>query len=166
MKRARRDQSERVVDHDTSPRSAKHRADGGFTLVELVCAISIMAIVIAPILGSVIASIGASTSARNMAQVETVLQNASDRVNRAPKGCGYLIFVQAAVQAEGWDPDQASVEELHYVPDPVATKAGRWVANACEGTTPTELLVQLVRITVTSPTGQVTKTAEVVKSDV
>ena len=165
MDRARVDGFERD-DGRALPSRRSGDSDGGFTLVELVCAVAIMAIVIAPILGSVIASIGASSSARNLAQVETVLQNAADRVNRAPKACAYLIYAQAAVQAEGWAADRAKVEEMHYVPNSDATKAGQWVANACDGTAPSELIVQLVRITVTSPNGQVKKTTEVVKSDV
>jgi len=167
MKRARSERDDAMEgDRKLLNARAPDGHESGYTLVELLCAIAIMGIVIAPIMNSVIASIGASSTARNLAQVQTVLQNAADRVNRSPKSCDYLIFAQAAVLAEGWSADRATVEQLHYAPAARTLDAGTWQSNACEGTVPSELLVQLVRITVTSPNGQVRKTIEVVKSDI
>lgn len=164
MKRAKRDNE---VAGAAPGRYRSPRADDGFTLVELVAAIAVMAIVMVPIMTAVIAAIGASSTARNLAQVETVLQNAADRVNRAPVGCTYLIYAQAAVQASGWDGSQATVEELHYdAAKADALVSGDWKNDACVGGARSELLVQMVRITVTSPDGSIKKTMEVIKSDV
>ena len=42
-------------------------------------------------------------SAGDLAQIETVLQNAADRVNRAPLKCDYGQYVKAAAQAAHGD---------------------------------------------------------------
>lgn len=123
-----------------------------------------MSILIAPLLSSVIAGIRASTNTSNMAQVETVLQNASDRVNRAPKKCDYSVYVRAAAQSVGWAATQASVTAPEvYVPAAAPTSVGTWAA--CTGT-PKALDVQMMTITVTSPDGKVTRALKVVKSSV
>ncbi|MEK7426079.1 MAG: pseudouridine synthase, partial [Actinomycetota bacterium] len=88
-------------------RKRRDRADGpaadrGFTLVEVVLTISLIGIIIVPILDATFTSIRASTTSRESAEVETVLQNAADRVNRAPTLCGYQIYVEAAALAKGW----------------------------------------------------------------
>ena len=90
-----------------------NRRDAGFTLVEAVVTIALMSIVVVPVLGAVMASIEASSRSRSAAQIETVLVNASDRVNRAPKTCGYVDYVQAALGAQRWDPSLATVVEEH-----------------------------------------------------
>jgi len=138
--------------------------DAGFSLVEIILTIAVMSILIAPLMSAVVATVRSSRLSRNAAQVETVLQNAADRVNRAPVRCpDYLVYVQAAAQSIGWPPDSASATYAHYdptsVPDP-------WVPGACVGPSPADLIVQRVTITVTSPDGQVTRTLQVVKSDV
>ncbi|HRE01313.1 MAG TPA: hypothetical protein PLV68_08430, partial [Ilumatobacteraceae bacterium] len=77
------------------------------------CAIVLVAIVVVPLLDTVIASVRASSAAGSKANVETALRNAADRVNRAPGSCNYTIYAQAAVQANGWDANRATVEHLH-----------------------------------------------------
>lgn len=128
--------------------------------------ISISSIVLVPVLNAVISSVDASDRNTGLAQVETVLQNAADRVNRAPKKCDYTVYVQAAAQAQGWSPTQATVIHRHYVPAALPTQAGTWATGACDGATPADLLVQLVTITVTEPKSGVVRTLQVVKSDV
>ena len=159
MRRARREQTDDAQD-------ARRRGDAGFTLVEIVATIAVMAIVIAPVLDSVIATIRSSRSSSDISQIQTVLQNAADRVNRAPKGCDYRVYAEASALSEGWASSQVSVVQKHFVPAASSTQPGSWVAGSCVGTTPTDLIVQLVTITVTSPDGNVHKTIEVVKSDV
>ena len=51
--------------------------------------IVLIALTILPILDATFTSIRASTTVREVAEVETVLQNAADRVNRAPTLCDY-----------------------------------------------------------------------------
>lgn len=150
--------------------AARHRGpkrrDGGFSLVEAVITIALMSIVVIPVLGAVFASIEASGRSRSAAQIETVIVNAADRVNRAPKECGYIGYVQAALGAQKWDPNLASVVEEHYVPAAQPNQPGEWAEGPCLLDTPTELLVQRVTIRVTSPDGKVNREIQVVKSDV
>ena len=78
-------------------------SDSGFSLVEIVCSISLIGIVVIPLMQATFASITASSTSREIAEIETVLQNAADRVNRAPIGCDYDIYVEAAALSKGWE---------------------------------------------------------------
>lgn len=141
--------------------------DGGFTLVEIVVAITLMAVLVVPILTAVTTSIRESSRARSAAQVETAIVNAADRVNRAPKSCAYGEYVRAAVRSQHWDQSLAAVVEEHYVPPEVLTHDGSWAPGACESTAgATDRLVQRVTITITSPDGRASRSIQVVKSDV
>lgn len=146
-------------------RRARH-GDAGFTFVEAVVTVTLMAIVVAPILTAVSTAVRESARSRSAAQVETTIVNAADRVNRAPKVCDYTIYVQAAVRSQGWDASTASVVHEHYVPPPDLTQAGQWVPDACEIDTPHDLLVQRITVTISSPSADVSRTIQVVKSDV
>jgi hypothetical protein len=146
--------------------------DGGFTIVEVVMTNVLIAMTIVPILDATITSVRASSTVREVAEVETVLQNAADRVNRAPTLCNYDVYVQAAALAKGWNAAQASATYAYYVPGASALAAdpGSWVtdpgATACPGGVRTPRLIQLVTITVHSDSGSITRTMKVVKSDV
>lgn len=152
-------------------RNGRGDRDHGFSIVEIVIAIVLMGTVVIAVLNAVSTSVKASSLSRSAAQVETAVVNAADRVNRAPKRCDYTIYVQAAVQTEGWPPETASVTQEYYVPGPDATAEGTWATGAtgssgCSGPAPTDLLVQRVTISITSPDGKVRREIEVVKSDV
>ncbi|MCU0261690.1 MAG: hypothetical protein MUE78_11780 [Ilumatobacteraceae bacterium] len=128
---------------------------------------SLLGIAVIPIMSSVFASIRTSSVARSAAQVETAVVNAADRVNRAPRTCDYTPYVQAAVQTQGWDPSTASVvhERLQTPTDATATAV--WVPGAClNDPILTDLEVQRVTISISSPDGRVTRSIQVVKSDV
>ncbi|MCU1396805.1 MAG: hypothetical protein JWM34_5233 [Ilumatobacteraceae bacterium] len=140
--------------------------DAGFTLVEIIMAIVIMTIIAVPTMNAVITSIRADTENGNLADVQTVLQNAVDQINRAPKGCDYTQYAQAAAVTQGWKASQVTVSQQHYVAGVTPDLNGTWTANACDGTSPTALLVQMVTITVASPDAKIQKTLQVVKSDV
>lgn len=143
-------------------------SDAGFSLVEVVITIVLVALVIIPVIEATLVSVRASSRSREAAEVETVLQNAADRVNRAPTSCGYDVYVQAAAQAKGWQAGQASAVYQHYVPGDSALVAdsGTWANDACPGGVRTPRLVQLIAITVTSQSGDIQRTIRVVKSDV
>jgi Tfp pilus assembly protein PilV len=155
-------------------RGARSAGDEGFTLVEVVITISLIAMTIIPILDATFTSIKASATAREVSEVETVLQNAADRVNRAPTLCDYKIYVEAAAIAKGWQATQASASYQYYVPGATALAGspGTWTASgttateACPGGNRTARLVQLVTITVRSDSGTINRTIQVVKSDV
>ena len=159
-----------VLQRGKAKRSIKvaPQADEGFSLVEVVMAIVLIALVIIPIIDATFTSVRASSTAREAAEVETVLQNAADRVNRAPTGCEYDIYVDAAARSKGWQATQASATYQHYLPGAtaLAVDAGTWVPNGCPGPGLTPGLIQLVTITVSSDSGTIQRTIKVVKSDV
>ena len=130
--------------------------------------ISLIALVIIPLIDASFTSVKASATAREIAEIETVLQNAADRVNRAPGLCDYGIYVKAAAQSKGWSANQASATYQYYVPGASAKAAdpGSWVSGACPNGVRTSGLIQLVTITITSDTGSITRSIKVVKSDI
>jgi prepilin-type N-terminal cleavage/methylation domain-containing protein len=150
--------------------------DRGFSLVEVVMAIALMGTVILAILDATFTSVKTSTTARESAEIQTVLQNAADRVNRADPGCDYSVFVRSAVQAKGWPATQASATYQYYSAglDALATHPGQWLPStpgtskfdACgpSGARPARL-IQLVTISITDLSGH-TRTTQVMKSDV
>lgn len=145
--------------------------DEGFSLIEVVIVIMLMGIVIVAVLTAVITSVATSAITRSGARVETVIVNAADRVNRAPKSCDYSAYAQAAVQTEGWSASSATVTQEYYQPAVEPTSPGTWTAGppsspACPAGALTDLLVQRVSITVNSPDGRVQRNIQVVKSDV
>lgn len=146
-----------------SPRTG--RSDVGATLTELLVTIVIMGIIIVPIMNAVIGVIKASSTNRGLSQVETVLNNAADQVNRAPRGCDYTEYAQTAARALGWPRTSATIEQFHYVPAATPVQTGTWNPGACVGATPDDLLVQLVTITVRNPETGAQRTIQVVKSD-
>jgi type II secretory pathway pseudopilin PulG len=142
---------------------AVQQADPGYTLVETMITIALLATVVIAMMTAVQASVRVSALSRSAAQVETAIVNAADRINRAPLSCDYTVYAQAAVQTEGWQAEQASVVHEWY--DPTA-KAWHPDADGCRFATPTLDLVQKVTVSITSPDGQVTRSIQVVKSNV
>lgn len=157
--------------HPSAPTRWQQRRDHGMTLIEVVIAVTLMSIVVVAILNTVATTIDASATSRSAAQIETALVNAADRVNRAPKRCDYTIYAQAAAQTQGWPASTVSVDHRYYVPGVDATSTGSWVvgpasAPGCSGAAPSDLLVQRVTVTLTSPDGKIRRSIQVVKSDV
>lgn len=146
-------------------------SDEGFSLIEVVIVVMLMGLVVTSVLSAVITSIATSSVTRVAARVETVIVNAADRVNRAPKSCDYAPYARAAAQTEGWLPSTTAVVQEYYLPGATPASVGTWQVGteatpACPAAAPTDLLVQRVSITVTSPNGRVTRSIQVVKSDV
>jgi prepilin-type N-terminal cleavage/methylation domain-containing protein len=145
--------------------------DDGFSFVEVLMTIVLMGLVLVPLMNATIMAVKASSSSRRVAELQTVLLNAADRVNRANVHCDYLVYIQAAAQTKGWDPDQASATYEYYQPGSSATVAGTWQTGptatpGCNGATPTQNLVQRVTITMTSPEDNLSRTIVMVKSNV
>ena len=153
-------QQDGEADIDLAPR------DNGFSLVEVVITITLMATVLMAIMNASLAGIKASSAATDVAQIETVLQNAADRVNRAPLKCDYGMYVSAAAQVAWGDPNLASASYKWYQPGADATATGQWNTGPCSTPGVAGKDVQLVTITVTSPNGRVTRSMQVVKSNV
>ena len=142
------------------------RRDAGFSLTEVIVAVLLMSTAVVPIMLAAGVSIKTSAQSRNLTRVETVLANAADRVNRAPEGCDYAVYVQAAALAEGWSASQAAVSYEYYTAAAAASSPGTWTAGACPNGVHTPGLVQMVTISLTSSDGSTLRTIQVVKSDV
>lgn len=143
-------------------------ADSGFSLVEVVCSISLMAIVVIPLMQATFTSVAASSTSREVAEIETVLQNAADRVNRAPIGCDYHVYVEAAALSKGWPATAASATYQHYVPGSSANAStpGAWEPGGCPDGIRTSGLLQLVTVTIENASGRTRRSIEVIKSDI
>ncbi|MEP1124148.1 MAG: hypothetical protein ABJH68_09700 [Ilumatobacter sp.] len=147
-------------------RERRRRRDIGSTFVEIVVTITLLGIVVVPVMRSVILSITASSVAKQASEVETALLNAVDRVNRAPfTRCDYTEFARAAVLTQGWSADEVSVEQSYLDVGTDLFVPGT-AGPACPNGGHRRDLIQQVAITVTSPNGDVTRTIEVVKSEI
>jgi Tfp pilus assembly protein PilV len=147
------------------PRRRPRGRDRGASLIEIVIAISLLALVVGGVLAAVRTSISASSVAYEGGQLETLLLNAADKVQRAPQQCeGYEEYVDAAALAQGWDPAlvSSSVELLvANTGDPSAD----WTPQPCPADVgPFD--VQRVEISATTPNGDLTRHLTVVKSSV
>lgn len=144
------------------------RGDAGFTLIEMLIAVALMTVIIVPVFSAVRASIAASSRARSAAQVETLIVNIADHVNRAETMCGYSEIVRNVLRIQDWDPGLVTVEEEHFVPNVTTLQPGDgdWEDGPCLIATDTQLLVQRVTIGLSSPDGRANREIQVVKSDV
>jgi type II secretory pathway pseudopilin PulG len=167
---ATRDRGFNAVERTGRPRGSdarrfRRKRDGGFSFVEIVITITLMGVVVVPILAAVTASIRASTVSLTAAEVETVLVNAVDRVNRSTKlrfPCDLTSPVVASVETHGWSPSTATVrhEYLDKASGVWQTDAG---GTACPGGIPQNKLVQRVTVTITSPEDDVSRSLQVVR---
>jgi type II secretory pathway pseudopilin PulG len=150
--------------------AASRRRDAGATLVEIVVAIALLAIVVVPVLSGMITVTKASSVARAASNVETAVINAVDRVNRADAHtnqlCDYYQYARAAVVTQGWSDSEVSTSHQYLDVDAGAWVTGPAGAAACPPGGYVQGLVQRVVVTVTDPQREVSRTIEVVKSDV
>lgn len=158
-----------TVDQHRNRRDGR-RGDHGSTLVEIVIAITLLGVVVVPVLAGLAAATRASAAARAASNVETALINAVDRVNRsdaeANSLCDYFTYARAAVVTQGW-----TESEVSTVTEYLDLTANAWVqgpptAEGCPGGIYQTGLIQRVTITVTDPSGRVSRTLQVVKSNV
>ncbi len=138
--------------------------DRGVSLVEIIVAIALTSTLVVATVNAIFTSISVSSRTFIAAEVETVLINASDRVNRAPQLCDYEVYVDAAALAEGWQASQISATTERLITNSGDSSAD-WETQPC----PADVApfdVQRVTITLTDPDNKITKTLTVVKSDV
>ena len=157
--------------HDRAARRETRRdpdADAGITLIEVAISIGLMGIVVVPLLLAVSSSVKSSNVSETAAQVETLLVNAVDRVNRAPRSgtfaCDLTSAVEAAVETVDW-PTSAVTLDQEYL-----DISGNWVpgdsGTACPAGGLTPGLTQRITITITDPDERVSRTLQVVRGDV
>lgn len=150
---------------------ATGRRDAGVTLVEIVISIVLMGTVVIAILNATSTSIRTSSVSRDAAQVETVVVNAADRINRAPIRCdigGYTEYAVAAVRSQGWWTNEGEFAQAadvrHEFYDPAMSPP--WREGVCPVDDFGKRLIQRVTVTITSPQESISRTIQVVKSDV
>ena len=149
------------------PATTYPKHDAGFSFVETVVTIVLLGVVVVPVLAAVRGAIRASSTSKASAQVETVLLNAVDRVQRASNGdpdgpdptdgCDFTGAAQGAAAAIGWPAEQVEVRQEQFgvagwEPDPP-------LEGACVN------VAKRITITVTSPGDEVSRTIQVVKTD-
>lgn len=151
-----------TLDTDSFDDVGVSRGDSGSTLIEVLIAIALMGTVVAAIAGAMLTSLVASSTAFDVAELETVLINASDTVHRATPSCDYNAAVDAVGVAEGWPSGSlTSVSEI-LVRDPDGSNAR--FESACTVVQAGD--VQTVVITATHPSSGVAQSLKVVKSSV
>jgi len=139
------------------------RRDAGVSLPEILVSIVLMGTLLAAVMSAVQMSVRSSSVAFAGAQLETVLLNASDRINRAPQLCDYEAYVDAAALAEGWPDTTTSVVVEKLVAN--TGDPSDWQPQTCPADVgPFD--VQRLTVTATNPAGTTTRTLTIVKSDV
>lgn len=141
--------------------------DRGVTLIEIVITITLMGVIVVPILVAVATSVRSSRVSEDSAQVETLLVNAVDRVNRATRGdfpCDLTSPVGAAVETVGWPASSVQVEH-HYL-DVNEQWQSDASGTACPGGSFQTGIVQRVTIIITSPDEGITRSLQVIRGDI
>ena len=152
---------------ETNKAERRRRANGGFSLTEVIITVALMSTVILALVAAAGVTVKISAASRGATKIESLLDNAADRVNRAPAQCDYKIYVEAAALSLGWPASSVSIQYQWFQPnDAGPSSAGAWNTGSCPGGVRTDELVQLVSITAASPDGRIQRTIQVVKSDV
>ncbi|HWL45430.1 MAG TPA: prepilin-type N-terminal cleavage/methylation domain-containing protein [Ilumatobacter sp.] len=133
------------------------RQSAGFSLVELVVTVTLLALVVIPVLGAVRGAVQASAISYDAAAVETALVNAAEAVQREPLDCDHPVgaYSDAVAASQG-----AVADETDRPAVVLRGVAVRSVSGTCSSLS----AVQEVTITMTS--GGVTRAVVVVKSRV
>ncbi len=148
-------------------RSDTRSRDAGVTLVEILITIVLMGTVVLGVLTATRTLIIASRTSDEVAQVQTALLTAAERIDRAPREQYRCVFddpIRAAAQLELGVPADVvdnywSVEYEHLGPT-------GWADGACPATGYQQHLVQRITITMQIPESSVRRSLTVVRSDV
>lgn len=151
----------------STPWRTGRRRDAGVTLTEILITVVLLGIVVVGILTATRTLVLASRTADEVAQVQTALLTAAERIDRAPREQYLCVFddpIRAAAQLELGVPATVvdnywSVEYEHLAPS-------GWAAGACPATGYQQHLVQRITITMSIPDSSVSRSLVVVKADV
>ena len=142
------------------------RRDVGVTFVETVLTVVLLGVVVVPVLAAVRSAVRTSAVAEAAAQAETVLIDAADEVHRAPNGCNFTNHARTAASSVGW-PEAAVAVHHEYLDE-----TGHWTTGpvaespACPLGANRPGLAKRITITITDPDARVSRTIQMVKSDV
>lgn len=145
-----------------SRRGSDARPDAGSTLLEIVVATVLLGTIVAALITAVLTMVRASSTVYEAAEVETVLLNAADQVERARQQCDYDTIVDAAALAEGWDVDRVEVTVELLVAN-TGNESTDWAPQDCS-TAVRPFDVQRLTISATHPDQPITRSLQVVKS--
>lgn len=166
-------QQRHEADHAPLAVPERHRRrvdDRGSTLVEIVIAITLLAVIVVPVLAGLTMATKASAVSRAASNVETALINAVDRVNRSDAEanglCDYFPYARAAVVTQGWTPGEVTTRTEYLDLASNSWVQGPPTAEGCPGGLYHAGLIQRVTITVTDPDRHVSRSIQVVKSNV
>ncbi len=139
--------------------------DAGATLTEILISIALLGSIVLAMSTAVLAMVRTSSTVFEIAQVETVLLNASDLVERSEQQCNYDNAVQGAAIAAGWPADSVSAT-VEILDTNTGNPGGDWkVLDVCTGAIEAFDVQRLV-ISAAHPTEEITRTLTVVKSNV
>ena len=171
----RRTRTDRLLDGDRANVDAvrsgessgvEQRPDRGFTFIEIVVTISLLGIVVLSLLVATRTSVTVSSTTRTVANVESAMLNAADRIERAPRpDCDLSKFVEAAALTEFALPAGSDLSAIVQV-DQQHLAGAAWQDGACPSSGFQPGLLQRVTFTLTSPAGSVSRTMQVVKGDI
>lgn len=156
---------------------SRSNADAGNTLIEVLIAIMLTGTLIIAVIGAMRVVISASAFSDEQAGVEAVLGGAADQLGGVtlipcPDLSGpnsYEQFAQSGAASVDWPASTASIEEIKFWnPDTVDWEASNGIgSDSCDSKVflSTAKAMQRVRVRVTSPNGSVTRTIDVVVTD-
>jgi type II secretory pathway pseudopilin PulG len=138
-------------------------SDRGFTFVETVLTIVLIGIVVVPVLAAVRGAVQVSRTSKDAAEIQTVLINAADRVQRADgTECDYTSYAQNAAATAGWPTSDIEVSQEY-----LRVSDGTWVeGSACPDGDPAQRVASRITITASSSDGALRRSIQVVKTDV
>lgn len=148
----------------TEPVPDDRGRDVGSTLIEILISIALLATIVIALVTAVQAMLTSSSTIFEAAQIQTVLLNAGDQVERAPQQCNYDTVVQSAALAEGWPPEAVTVS-VEILQSNTGDESVDWVPQDCASTVEA-FDVQRLTIRAAHPDEQISRTLTVVKSDV
>lgn len=161
----------------------QRRGDDGFTLSEVIVAISLTGVLILAVMAGAWTLVRASRVSDDQAAVEATLGAAADRLTQfgwqpCPEmanvdSATYAQVVGAAAERVNWPTSSVQIDQIHYwnIETEQFEVANPFADPATGSCTPTDVSsaaakMQMVRIRVTSPGGTQSRTLDVVVADI